>query len=1122
MINLTRINFGKVKDAIPLPNLIENQLNSFDQFVKKGIQKVLSETFPITDHNGTYVLEYISSEMGEPSMTPEEAKRKNLTYSAPLKGVFRLINQDVEDVIETEVFLGDFPYMTEQGTFIFNGIERVIVTQIVRSPGIYFETEIDDKGRQKYFSKIIPNKGAWISFEIDNKGLIWTKVDSGKKISASVFLKALGIGDNQKILEIFENNSFILNTLEKDTTQSEEEALIELYKKVRPNDPPVLERAKTYVETTFFDGRKYDLAPVGRYKLNKKLNLHGRISKRKLAKEIGEFQIGELITDRLIASIEGNEVFVETKDGQAVKVIGNGEPEVKHITHQDIIAAVNYLVLLETGVGMVDNIDHLGNRRLRLVGELLQNQFQIGVTRVEKFIRERMNVNQMNNNNENQETVTPHSLIHIRPLVAAMKEFLGSGALSQFVDQVNPLSELTNKRRTSALGPGGFSKDRAGIDVRDVHYSHYGKICPIETPEGFGVGLIGTVSLFSRINEFGFIETPYRKVDSATQQVTDEIIYLTAVDEEKYYIAQASDVNEDGAFIKDTITVRYGKEYPTVKTSEIDFADVSTKQIVGIGASLIPFLENDDANRAVMGANMQRQAVPLINPDAPFVGTGIEGQVAVDTRASYVAEENGTVIEVNEKHVKVSYQTLGTKTYKLNKFVRSNANTCFNHFVRVTTGQVVKKGQVLADSTSSNEGELALGKNLTVAFMPWEGYNFEDAILLNERLVKEDAYTTITITEYSIEVRETKLGREEITRDEIPNTGEKQKRNLDEEGIVRIGTKVKGDDILVGKITPKSQEETSAQERLLMAIFAERARDVRDNSLRMPHGKEGTIIDIVRNTKEGNAELPNGVIEQIKIYVAEKRKIRPGDKMAGRHGNKGVVSRILPEEDMPYLPDGTPVDVCLNPLGVPSRMNIGQIMETHLGMVAKTLGLKFATPVFDGISPEEIREKLEEASLPTTGKFQLYDGRTGEPFENEVTVGVMYMLKLNHQVKDKIHARSTGPYSLVTQQPLGGKAQMGGQRFGEMEVWALEAHGAAHTLQEMLTLKSDDVFGRSKLYQAIVKGMEFPEANITESFKVLINEIRGLGMDIDAITKDGKSLFEPMQKPQRNVEDNEN
>jgi len=1111
---LTRINFGKVKDAIPMPNLIENQLNSFQRFVDTGINQVLTEVFPVTDHNGTYELHYVSSEMGEPPMTPEEAKLKNLTYSAPLKGTFRLINKEIDDVVETDVFLGDFPYMTEQGTFIFNGIERVVVTQIVRSPGIYFETDIDEKGRQTYSSKIIPSKGAWISFEIDNKGLIWTKIDSGKKIPASIFLKALGFGDNEKILEIFDQNQFVKNTVEKDTTESEEEALVEFYKRVRPNDPPVLERAKTFVESTFFDPRKYDLAPVGRYKLNKKLSLRGRVIKRKLASEIEGYKLGELITDELLDQLKSNELSVETKDGQVVKVIGNVESELRNITKEDIIAAFNYLVSLENGIGMVDNIDHLGNRRLRLVGELLQNQFQIGITRVEKFVRERMNVNQMNNDNE--ETLTPHSLIHIRPLVAAMKEFLGSGALSQFVDQVNPLAELTNKRRTSALGPGGFSKDRAGIDVRDVHYSHYGKICPIETPEGFGVGLIGTISLFSRVNEYGFIETPYRKVDRKSGKVTDEIIYLTAFDEEKYYIAQASDVKENGTFTKELVTVRYGKEYPTVSIKEIDYADVSTKQIVGIGASLIPFLENDDANRAVMGANMQRQGVPLIDPVEPFVGTGIEGKVAVDTRTSYVAEEDGVVVEVTDKHILMNYKKMGLKKYKLNKFVRSNANTCFNHFVLVTNGQKVKEGQVLADSTSSKNGELALGRNLTVAFMPWEGFNFEDAILLNENLVKEDAYTTITITEYSIEVRETKLGREEVTI-EIPNTGEKQRRNLDETGVVRVGMKVTGDDILVGKITPKSQEETSAQERLLMAIFAERARDYRDNSLRMPHGKQGTVINVVRNTKE-DAELPNGVIEQIKIFVAEKRKITPGDKMAGRHGNKGVVSIILPAEDMPFLPDGTPVDVCLNPLGVPSRMNIGQVMESHLGMVAKTLGVKFATPVFDGIDADEIKEKMKEAGLPETGKFQLFDGRTGEPFENEVTVGVMYMLKLNHQVKDKIHARSTGPYSLVTQQPLGGKAQMGGQRFGEMEVWALEAHGAAHTLQEMLTLKSDDVFGRSKLYEAIVKGLEFPEPNITESFKVLINEIRGLGMDIDAITKDGSSLFKSNRKTEKDID----
>lgn len=1096
-----RISFGKVTDFIKIPSLIDCQLSSFDRFIKEGMHEVLSDIFPITDNNNTYELQYISSEMGDPKMSPEDAKTNNLTYSAPLKGRFRLINKEVQSVVESEVFLGDFPYMTEQGAFIYNGIERVIVNQIVRSPGIYFDGKIDDKGRQSHSAKIIPYNGAWISFEIDAKGLFWARVDSSKKISATVLLKALGIGDNAQLLEMFDNHPSLLATLEKDITQTEEEALVEFYRKVRPNDPPVLERAKTYVGTTFFS-KKYDLAPVGRYKLNKKLSLRERAIKKFTADD------GRLVDDEFLKLHVSNELHVQTKDGRAVKIIGNLETNKRCLTKEDIIGAVSYLFNLDRGIGKIDNIDHLGNRRVRLVGELLKNQFMIGIKRVEKFARDKMGVNY--SNHEEGDVLTAHTLIHIKPLVAVMKEFLGSGQLSQFVDQINPLAELTNKRRVSALGPGGIQKDRAGIDVRDVHYSHYGKICPIETPEGFGVGLIGSMAAFSRVNEYGFFETPYRKVDKLAGQVTDEVRYLTADEEDIYFIAQASDVQNDGNFVKDTITVRYGKEYPMVSAKEVDYVDVSTKQIVGIGAALIPFLEHDDANRAVMGANMQRQGVPLIAPEEPIVGTGIEGKIAVDTRTSYIAEEDGIVRDITIKSITVDYDSGRSATYKLQKFVRSNASTCFNHYVKVIKGQKLTKGDVLADSTSSRNGELAVGRNVTVAFMPWEGYNFEDAILLNEKIVKEDRFTAIMISDYVIEVRETKLGRETTSR-EIPNTGDRQRVNLDDDGIIKVGSKVTGGDILVGKITPKSQEETSAQEKLLMAIFAEKAKDFRDSSLKMPNGKSGTVINVIRLTKE-NSELPNGVIEQIKVFVAQKRKIVPGDKMAGRHGNKGVVSIVMPEEDMPHMEDGTPVDVCLNPLGVPSRMNIGQIMESHLGMVAKTLDLKFETPVFDGAEPEEISRRLVEAGLPENGKFKLYDGRTGEPFENPVTVGVMYMLKLNHQVFDKLHARSTGPYSLVTQQPLGGKAQMGGQRFGEMEVWALEAHGAAYTLQEMLTVKSDDVFGRAKLYEAIVKGHEFPEPNITEAFKVLINEVRGLCLDMDAMNKEGDSIFKQKSK----------
>lgn len=1096
-----RISFGKVKDRMELPNLLENQLLSFQKFINGGVDEVLRTVFPIQDNNGVYELEYVSSSMEYPEMTPEQAKQKNATYSGRLKGVFRLINRDVKNIQESEVFLGDFPYMTERGNFIFNGIERVVVNQIVRSPGIYYSGDIDEKGRHTYTCEIIPYSGAWLTFEIDNKGLLWVRVDSSKKISGALFLKALGIGNNAELLEIFENNPVILQTIEKEPEEGEE-ALLKFYKRVRPNDPAVLERAQSYIETTLFTQKKYDLAPVGRKKMNQKLSLQKRVLKRTLGEDVGSFKQGERINDDMLENISETELTIESRDGKKIKVISNTQPEVRHLIKEDIIAAINYLINLEKGVGTIDNIDHLGNRRVRLVGELLQNQFTIGMKRVEKFAKEKMSF-MKNKTEEESESLTPQSIIHIKPLVAVMKEFLGSSQLSQFVDQINPLAELTNKRRISALGPGGISKERAGIEVRDVHYSHYGKKCLIETPEGFSVGLITSMANFARINEYGFIETPYFKVKNG--KVTEDYVYMSADDDENYYIAQASDVNDNGTFKKDRVTVRYGKEYPTVQVSEIDYADVSTKQIVGIGASLVPFLEHDDANRAVMGANMQRQAVPLISPTEPFVATGIEGKVAENTGSSYIAEEDGEVTEITKEYIEVTYKKLGAKRYKLNKFVRSNANTCFHHYVKVANGSRVKKGDVLADSTSSTNGELALGQNLVVAFTPWEGYNFEDAILLNERIVNEDAFTTIMVSEHIVEVRETKLGREKITR-EVPNTGDKQRKNLDEEGIVKIGTVVTAGDILVGKITPKSQEETNPEERLLQTIFGEKTKESRDSSLRLSHGKGGVVTEIIRNTKE-TAELNNGVTEQIKITIVQKRKIVPGDKMAGRHGNKGVVSLVLPEEDMPHLEDGTPVDIVLNPLGVPSRMNIGQIMESHLGIVAKMTGARFETPVFDGAKPNEILEKLKEAGLPEDGKFTLYDGRTGEKFENKVTIGVMYMMKLNHQVLDKLHARSTGPYSLVTQQPLGGKAQFGGQRFGEMEVWALEAHGASYTLQEMLTVKSDDVEGRTRLYQAIVKDEPLPEPNMTEAFKVLVNEVRGLVLNMDAITKDGRSLF---------------
>lgn len=1105
---LSRESFGKVEDAIKIDNLISSILGSYERFKTVDIDKVFKKMFPIEDHNGTYELHYVSSKMGEPEFAPEESVRRNVTYSAPLRATFRLVNKEINDVIEQEVFFGDLPFMTEQGSFIYNGNDRVVVAQIVRSPGIYFSSEMTDKGKRTYKAKIIPSRGEWIEFGIDSKDIVFAKINKGRKILITQFVKALGYGTEEEVKELFNHNQYILNTLEKDETESEDEALLEIFKKIKPSELSTsVDRARNDLNTMFFDEKKYDLDDVGRYKLNKKLSLGQRTLKKKLSRDVGNYKAGTVVDDELLSHIETNEIFVENKEGESIKVIGNAGSDEKCLTLEDMIAAINYLVSLEHGIGDEDNIDHLANRRVRLPGELLKERFQVGMARVEKFIKERMNVNQ--SNSDPKEAVTPHSLIHIRPLVSAFKEFLGSGQLSQYVDQVNPISELTHKRRLSALGPGGFQKDRAGVEVRDVHFSHYGRICPIETPEGFSVGLINSLSIYARINEFGFLETPYRKVKNGI--ATDQIDYLTADYEEKYYISQASELDEKGCIKKDSLAVRYGKEYPVVDKGEVDYVDVSTKQLVSIGASLVPSLEHDDANRAVMGANMQRQAVPTIHPEEPFVATGTEGKIAEDTKASIIAVDDGKVIDITREKLVVDYKNKGEKVYYLYRYKRTNAGTCFNHYLRINKGDSFKKGTVLADGMSSNNGELALGQNMTVAFMPWEGYNFEDAILLSERLVKEDVYTSIDISEYVTEVRETRLGVERITRKNIPNVSERSTVDLDEDGVIRLGARVGSDSILVGKVTPKSQEDTTPSEKILKAIFAEKIKDVKDNSLRMPNGEEGTVIGVIRSTKD-DAELPNGVVEQIKVYIAHKSKIMTGDKMAGRHGNKGVISRILPEEDMPHLEDGTPVDMVLNPLGVPSRMNIGQIMETHLGMVAKMLGMKFETPVFDGSKPLEIQDWLKKSGLPENGKFDLYDGRTGEKFENPVTVGVMYVLKLNHMVKKKLHARATGPYSLVTQQPLGGKAQMGGQRFGEMEVWALEAHGAANTLQEMLTLKSDDVFGRTNLYEAIVKGLEFPEPNVTESFKVLLNEIRSLGLDIDAISKQGKSVLRKKKK----------
>lgn len=991
----SRISFGKVLDKIPLPDLIENQMNSFKWFIEKGIHETLDNIFPIEDHSGTYSLEYVSSKMGTPKVTSEEAKEKDLTYSVPLKATFKLHNKTVENIVEQEVFLGEMPYITESGSFVVNGNERVIITQIVRSPGVYYESSINKKGGYNYQAKIIPTEGAWITFEINQKGFVETKIDKYRKVPVTILLKALGIGDNQKILEIFDNNPYILNTLEKDPTVTEEEALRELFKKIRPNDPPSLDRARTYIGTLFTDNNKYDLADVGRSKMNQKLDIRNRVLKKELAFDTEGYPAGTKITDDVLEKIGDEPIYILNKEGNPIKIIGNKTPNYNALTMDDFIAVINYLINMNEGIGKTDVIDHLANRRLRLVGELFKKQFQIGMARVKRYVTERMTVNSINLDGNNKEQLTPQSLIHIRPLTAAMKEFLGSGQLSQYVDQINPLAELTNKRRTSALGPGGLQKDRASMEARDVHHSHYGKICPIETPEGAGVGLINALAVFCRINHYGFFETPYVKINGKTAKATDTIDYLTADIEENYYIAEAKELNKDGEFMNDYVPVRYGEEYLTVPKHEVDYVDVSTKQVIGISAALIPFLEYNDANRNVMGSNMQRQGVSLLHPEEPIVGTGVEQAVALNTKASYIAEEDGFVKEVTERKVVVHYKNLGEKTYFKKKFSRTNADTCFNHYVKVYKGQQLKKGDVIMDGMSSRNGEIALGRNVVVAFTPWNGYNYEDAIVLSDKLVKMDAFTTISIKEFSIDVRSTRQGVEILTN-EIPQVKEEDLEHLDEDGIVKEGTEVKGGMILVGKLTPRSQEDKSAEEKLLEAIFGEKAKDYKDNSLRMDNGKFGKVTKVTRLNKENGAEMNSDVVETVKIQVAEIRKIREGDKMAGRHGNKGVISIVLPEADMPFLPDGTTAEIVLNPLGVPSRMNIGQVMETHLGMVGKMLGLKFEAPVFDGAHKEEIQEHMKLANMPLNGKFELRDGRTGEKFDNPVTVGVMYMLKLNH------------------------------------------------------------------------------------------------------------------------------
>ena len=1154
----TRKTFSKIGDFIEIPNLIKVQKDSYDWFIKEGLGEVLKDISPIIDYSGNLVLEFFDYYMEkETKYSLEEAKARDATYSTRLHVKVRLINRETGEIKEQEIYLGDFPVMTDSGTFVINGAERVVVSQLVRSPGCYYDSSYDKAGKKLYTATVMPIRGAWLEYETDSNDVFWVRIDRTRKLPVTSLLRAIGLDTDEKIIDFFGEEDKILATIAKDPIKTADEALIEIYKKLRPGELPTVDAARNLFDGLFFDSRRYDLAKVGRYKYNKKLSLAERISNHIAYENIVNPETGEilvqkdsLITREVAKEIQDagiNVVYVKIEDKKA-KVIGNGTVDIKayvapkiaeelgikvdvnyavlqnilettaekdlakvieerleelvpkHVTTEDILASINYLLNLEyntyisdpsrTRLGSTDDIDHLGNRRIRCVGELLQNQFRIGLTRLERVVRERMTIQDL-------DIVTPQTLINTKPITSSIREFFGSSQLSQFMDQCNPLSELTHKRRISALGPGGLSRERAGFEVRDIHYTHYGRLCPIESPEGPNIGLISALSTFAIINEYGFVETPYRRVDKgANSKVTDEVRYMTADEEDQYIIAQASEpVDENGCLLNKRIRVRDKAEIKEVEREQVDYVDVSPKQLVSVGAAMIPFLEHDDANRALMGANMQRQAVPLMITDSPIVGTGIEYKAAKDSGVMILADENGVVETVTGDEIVIKNELGEKKTYTLRKFKRTNGSTCINQRPIVKEGEVVKRGDVIADGPATYKGEMALGKNLLIAFTTWEGYNYEDAILLNERLVKEDVLTSLHIEDYDCECRDTKLGPEEITRD-IPNVGEDSLKDLDENGIIRIGAEVRPGDILVGKVTPKGETELTAEERLLRAIFGEKAREVRDTSLRVPHGEAGTIVDVKVYTRENSDELGPGVNQIIRVYIAQKRKISVGDKMAGRHGNKGVISRILPVEDMPFMPDGTPVDVVLNPLGVPSRMNLGQVLEVHLGAAARMLGWKVATPVFDGASEEDIEEMLKTAGLETNGKTILYDGRTGEPFDKPITVGVMYMLKLHHLVDDKIHARSTGPYSLVTQQPLGGKAQFGGQRFGEMEVWALEAYGAAYTLQEMLTVKSDDVLGRVKTYEAIVKGENIPEPGIPESFKVLIKELQSLGLDI--------------------------
>ncbi len=1152
-----RKTFSKIGDSIEMPNLIQVQKDSYNWFIEEGLGEVLKDISPIIDYTGNLVLEFFDYFMEKKTKyTQEEAKERDATYSTRLHVKVRLINRETGEIKEQEIYLGDFPVMTESGTFIINGAERVVVSQLVRSPGCYYATDFDKTGKRIYTSTVMPIRGAWIEYETDSNDVINVRVDRTRKLPVTSLLRAIGVETDQQIIDLFGEDDKIIATINKDTVKTQDEALIEIYKKLRPGELPTVDAARNLFNGLFFDHRRYDLSKVGRYKFNQKLSLAARITGKISYDDIIDPSTGELLVEKDTEISEDTAIAIQNTginivdlkvNDKKVRVIGNStvdihkfvtdvdisdlhfkelvnyevlksildttEPEKlhkvlkereeelvpKHVTTEDIIASISYLLGLDYGIGEIDDIDHLGNRRIRCVGELLQNQFRIGLTRLERAVRERMTTQDL-------DVVTPQTLINTKPITSSIREFFGSSQLSQFMDQTNPLSELTHKRRISALGPGGLTRERAGFEVRDIHHTHYGRLCPVESPEGPNIGLISALSCFAQINEYGFVETPYKKVDKETGKVTDIIEYMSADVEDKYIIAQATEpLDEEGRLINNRIRARFKEEILEVDKSQVDYIDISPKQLVSVAAAMIPFLEHDDVKRSLMGSNMQRQAVPLLTTESPIVGTGIEYRAAKDSGITVVAKTDGVVEHVSSDEVVVRNKNNVLDKYKLRKFKRTNGGTCINQRPVVAKGERVKAGEILADGPSTQNGEMALGKNVLIAFMTWEGYNYEDAVLISERLVKEDVYTSIHIEEYDCECRDTKLGPEEITRD-IPNVGEDGLKDLDEDGIIRIGAEVRPGDILVGKVTPKGETELTAEERLLRAIFGEKAREVRDTSLRVPHGEAGTIVDVKIFTRENSDELGPGVNQVIRCYIATKRKISVGDKMSGRHGNKGVISRILPEEDMPFMEDGTPVDIVLNPQGIPSRMNLGQVLEVHLGMAARALGFKVETPVFDGAKSEEIEDLLEQAGLRRDGKTWLRDGRTGDLFDNPITVGVMYMLKLHHLVDDKIHARSTGPYSLVTQQPLGGKAQFGGQRFGEMEVWALEAYGAAYTLQEMLTVKSDDVVGRVKTYEAIVKGENIPQPGVPESFKVLVKELQSLGLDLRLYTKDDKEL----------------